>query len=120
MFTANLLPGSGFQSFTVYRKQSGTTETGRPIDGPIQKTDISFMAALTKATQKEKEQWKQDGHPITHTIIEFSAQKKAKATDYLVKEDGREFYIQGVKNPGDLNVTMIYYVEERSDIKKGE
>ena len=72
------------------------------------------------ANQKEKEEWKQNDHSITHKIIEYSAQAKAKATDYLVMADGREFYVQGVKNPGNLNVTMIYYVEERFDVRKTE
>lgn len=118
MFVGNLLPGQGFQTFTVYKQGDSVTATGRAVAGNIEKTNIFFLGVLTNASQKEIDQWKQNGHPITHKITEFSAQKKAGATDYLVKEDGREFYVQGTKNPGDLNVTMIYYVEERFDLKK--
>lgn len=118
MFTANLLPGQGFQPFTVYRENNNVTSTGRAMKGTVAPTDITMLGILIRANQQEKEQWKQAGHPITHTIVEYSAMKKAKATDYLVAADGREFYVQGTKNPGDLNVTMIYYVEERQDIKK--
>lgn len=120
MFTANLLPGQGFQSFTVYKKASTVSKTGRPTQSgnEIEETEIQFLGALIKANQKEAEQWKQNGHPITHVINEFSAQAKAKATDYLVTEDGRQFYVQGTKNPGDLNLTMIYYIEERFDVRK--
>lgn len=119
MFTPYLLPGHGFQSFTVYRKgKGGVTTTGRPKGEILEETEIVFLGALVGASQKEIDQWKQNGHPITHKIIEFSALAKARPLDYLMAEDGRQFYIQGVKNPGDLNVTMIYYVEERYDIKK--
>lgn len=118
MFTANLLPGQGFHEFTVYKQSEGVTETGRPVKGAIAATDIKFMGTLVNANQKEKDQWKQNGHPITHKVIEFSAQNKAEATNYLVAPDGRQFYVQGARNPGDLNVTMIYYVEERLDIKR--
>ena len=73
---------------------------------------------LVNASQKEKEEWKQNKHPITHKIIEYSAMAKAKATDYLVMDDGRQFYVQGTKNPANLNVTITYYVEERLDVRK--
>ena len=119
MFTANLLPGHGFISFTVYKQTGGLTATGRPKgETQIEETDIVFLGALIGASQKEIDQWKQNGHPITHKINEFSAQAKAKPCDYLVTEDGRQFYVQGVKNPGNLNLTMIYYIEERFDVKK--
>ena len=49
--------------------------------------------------------------------VQYGATVKAKATDYLVFPDGRKFYVQGVDNAGSLNVSMIYYVEERFDIK---
>lgn len=120
MFVANLLPGQGFFQFHVHRKIGGLSSSGKPKAATLQKTEIEFLGALLGASQKEQEEWKQNGHPITHKIIEYSAQAKAKATDYLVMFDGREFYVQGVKNPGNLNVTMIYYVEERFDIRKTE
>ena len=118
MFTAYLLPGQGFKPFTVYKKSGGVSKTGRPKQETLEETEITFLGALIGTSQKEMDQWKQNGHPITHKITEFSALAKARATDYLISEDGRQFYIQGIKNPGDLNVTMIYYVEERYDVKK--
>lgn len=120
MFVAHLLPGQGFCSFYVHRKIGGLSVSGKPKAASLQKTNIEFLGALLGASQKEQEEWKQKGHPITHKIIEYSAQAKAKATDYLVMSDGREFYVQGVKNPANLNVTMIYYVEERFDVRKTE
>lgn len=119
MFTAYLLPGHSFKQFTVYKHSGSISETGRASkESEIAETDITFLAARIRASQKEKEQWKQNGHPITHKIIEYSAQVKARPRDYLVTEDGRQFYIQGTDNPGDMNVTMIYYVEERFDVRK--
>lgn len=73
---------------------------------------------LINASQREIDQWKQNGHPISHKIVEYSAEEKAKPTDYLVNSDDREFYIQGVKNPADMNISCIYYVEERLDVNK--
>lgn len=118
MFAPNLVPGQGFQPFTIYEQGETVTATGRPVESGITATDKTIHGMLMESPAKEKEQWKQNGHPITHEIIQFSAQNKAKATNYLVAMDGREFYIQGIKNPGDLNVTVIYYVEERRDIVK--
>lgn len=118
MFQANLLPGQGFMPFTVWKAANGVTETGRAQRGNPEPTGDKLYGILTSASQKEVDQWKQNGHPITHKIVEYSAMTKAEATDYLVLEDGREFYVQGVKNPGNLNITMVYYVEERNDIKK--
>lgn len=87
------------------------------MQGKPEKTGKEILGMLVNASQKEIDQWKQKGHPISHKIIEYSAMKKAKATDYL-KGNGAEYRVQGVKNPGNLNVTMIYYVEERLDIKR--
>ena len=120
MFVANIVPGQGFQPFVVYEKGSETTSTGRAITAGYSKTDLTFFGILTNASQKEIEQWKQNGHPITHKIVEYSAQKKAKATDYLKCGNGRWFYVRGIKNHGDLNVSVSYYVEERADLSVNE
>ena len=77
----------------------------------------AFLGIAAEASQREKEEWRQNQHPITHTVVQYGATVKAKATDYLVFPDGRKFYVQGVDNAGSLNVSMIYYVEERFDIK---
>lgn len=117
MFPANILPGQGFSEFTVWESKAQLSNTGRTQTGVPTETERKFFGMLVSASQKEQDQWKQNGHPITHKIIEYSAEQKAGATDYLLSA-GKEFYVQGVKNPANLNVTMIYYVEERYDIKK--
>lgn len=117
MFPANILPGQGFSEFTVWESKARVSNTGRAQTGVPTETEKKFFGMLMAASQKEQDQWKQNGHPITHKIIEYSAEQKAIATDYLLSAE-KEFYVQGVKNPANLNVTMIYYVEERYDIKK--
>lgn len=117
MFVANIVPGQGFQPFTVYKSQGGLTETGRPKKAEYEKTEMQFFGMLMNASEKEIEQGKQNGHPVTHKIVEYSAMRKAAATDCLLLPDGRQFYVQGTKNPADMNICMTYMVEERKDLK---
>lgn len=118
MFVTNIVPGQGFLTFHVHRKKGGLTSSGKPKQAELTDTGVEFFGMLVNASQKEKEDWKQNKHPITHKIIEYSAMAKAKATDFLVMKDGRQFYVQGTKNPADLGVSMIYYIEERLDARK--
>lgn len=117
MFTANILPGQGFMPLEVWNENNGISASGRAMTGKPEKTDKKILGMIVNASQKEIDQWKQNGHPITHKVIEYSAEQKAMATDFLVG-NGAEYCVKGVKNPGNLNVTMIYYVEERLDIKR--
>lgn len=119
MFRANILPGQEFKKFSIYEKKTGLTPTGRPVGAGSEWTDRAFYGVLTNASQKEIDQWKQNGHPITHKVTQVYAEEKAKATDYLMLETEcgyKAYYVQGTKNPSHLGVTMIYYVEERADI----
>lgn len=119
VFQANILPGQGFGELEIWEIQGGLSSTGRPTGGSWKATGWKLTGIVTTANQKEIDQWKQNGHPISHKVTSHGAMEKAKATDYLIMEDGRQFYVQGIKNPGNLNVTMIYYVEERKDIRIG-
>ena len=116
MFTANIVPGQGFQPLTVYEKRSRKSKSGRAVTGSYEKTPKNLFGIITNASQTEVNQWKQNGHPVTHRIVAYSAQNKAKATDYLKSETGRWFYIRGIKNHGDLNISVTYFVEERKDL----
>ncbi len=117
MFIANIVPGQGFHKFKIYSKKGGLTEEGTPIISEYTETENSFWGILAEASQKDIAEWKQNQHPITHTIVQHGAEVKAKSTDYIVLENGRKFYIQGTVNAASFNVAMIYYVEERFDIK---
>lgn len=118
MFVTNIVPGQGFQKFQIYAQETSVTASGRAVPNKPVDTEKWFFGMLINANQREIDQWKQNGHPISHKIVEYSAMVKAIPTNYLVKEDGREFYVQGVKNPGDMNISCIYYVEERLDVDK--
>lgn len=120
MFTANILPGQGFMNMEVYEESGGLTASGRAVEGGYKPAGKTFLGLVTNASQKEIDQWKQNGHPITHKITQYGAENPAKATDYISAANGVDYYVQGRKNPGELNVTMIYYVEERLDLKKVE
>jgi hypothetical protein len=117
MFQANLVPGQGFRQFTVWEKQGNVTDTGRAQKGIWAESEKRFYGILTNANQREADQWKQNGHPITHKIISYGAMTQAKPTDYIKLDDGRKFYVQGIKNHGGLNISISYYVEERMDLK---
>ena len=119
---AFLRPGQGFKKFMVKKKSKPLTESGRPTSGGY--TDIgSIIGTLATANQSEIEKWKQEGHPITHKIVQQGVKNAAKATNYLVlSEKGKKdryFYIQGTSNPGELNHMMRYFVEEREDLTDG-
>lgn len=117
MFQANLLPGQGFQPLTIHEKAGYVSETGRPATSGYKATKKTLYGMITNASQKVVDQWKQKGHPVTHKIVQYGAMVKAKPTDFLVSHDGRKFCVQGLKNHGDLNVSVSYYVEERADLK---
>lgn len=117
MFTANIVPGQGFQQFEILTKGGNVTSSGRSWSSGYQPTGIMLFGMLVDANQHEKDQWKQNGHPISHKVIQFGAMPMAKATDYLQLEDGRKFYIQGRNNHADMNVAISYFVEERDDLK---
>lgn len=118
MFRANIVPGQGFLFFKIYRKSGGLASSGRPVSGGYKETNQQFYGMLMNASQKEIDQWKQNGHPITHKIICYGAMHEAKPTDYVMNEEKGQFYIQGEKNPANLDVTQVYYVEERFDLKE--
>lgn len=120
-FRGLLRPGQGFKAFSVLRKKGGTTATGRPKATELLR-DGEFYGIISQASQKEIEQWKQNGHPITHTIVQRGTKDKAKAEEILELKDElngtkRRFKIKGVNDPGELGHFTIYHVEERNDLQ---
>ena len=122
-FRGHLRPGQGFKPFTVLRRVSDRTASGRVTSGELQCQGV-FLGIITQASPKDIEQHKQLGHPITHTIVQRGAENRAKATDVLelefeLKENGkpRRFLVQThPKDPGELGHFLIYHVEERDDL----
>lgn len=116
-FRGLLRPGQGFKPFRVLRRESGVTPKGRPYtDKLVAKGE--FYGIISQASPTEKEQFKQLGTPITHTIVQRGTKDHAKATDVLELEaEGRRFFVQGQPhNPGELNHFLVYHVEERADL----
>ena len=124
-FRGLLRPGQGFKPFRVLRREGGTSQTGRPHTAELQPKG-EFFGIISKASPKEIEQWKQNGTPITHTIVQRGTKDRAKATDVLELtvdrygakiEKPRHFLVQGEpQDPGELGHFLVYKVEERSDL----
>lgn len=125
-FRGMLRPGQGFMLFRVLRRASGTTETGRPYTKKL-KPAGAFYGVVSQASPKEKEQWKQLGSPITHTIVQRGTEEHAKANDVLelmpdcpceFGDQPRRFLVKGKPhNPGELGHFLVYVVEERADLQ---
>lgn len=119
-FRGLLRPGQGFKPFTVFKRVNGQTETGRPTVGRLE-AQGEFFGIISQASPVEKEQWKQNGHPITHTIVQRGTLNNAVETDVLELDEPnrtckRRFLVQTVQDPGELGHFLIYKVEERNDL----
>ena len=69
MFTANIVPGYGFQEVEIYIKRHGKTASGRVTEVGYQPAEQAFLGIAAEASQREKEEWRQNQHPITHTVV---------------------------------------------------
>ncbi len=110
-----LRPGNLYKYFVIEPSTSVVTSNGRPKTTYDQTGNRTLRGALAQATTKQKIEWEQLQHPITHTIVQ-DGRPRAKAEDKLVLGD-RVFLIQGVDEPGSIGICTIYYVEERMDVK---
>lgn len=117
-FRGLLRPGQGFKPFTVLKRVCGQTKTGRPVTGHLEEQG-EFFGIISQASPTEKEQWKQNGNPITHTIVQRGTMHSAEATDVLeLKAEGRRFLVKGQPHdPGELGHFLVYHVEERADLQ---
>ncbi len=115
LYTPNIVPGSWFKSFSIYERQNKISVSGRPVKDSYADTARSFYGILAEASQKDIELYKQNGHPITHTIVQHGAEPKAKSTDLLVCGD-KKYYVHGANSPAAVCSAMIYHVEERLDM----
>ena len=118
----NLIPGQGFKRFSVLKLGKAVNSKGK-----VQKAKYEpigeIIGILATAKQNEIEQWRQNGHPISHKVVQRGAKIQAVAGNYLMLSNpngkDRYFYIQGRNNPGELDHMVRYYVEERNDLKDG-
>lgn len=122
-FRGLLRPGQGFKPFKVLKRVGGTTKTGRPVTCCTEPVG-EFFGIISQASPTEKEQWKQSGHPVTHTIVQRGTKDNAVETDILELDapgsgccHHRRFLVQSVQDPGELGHFLIYKVEERTDLQ---
>ena len=108
-------PETLYHKFEILKSVETVNTMGRPIT-EYKPTDDFLIAALGEATPEQRYRWEQLQHPITHTIVCYRVQPKAKPGDML-KLGPRTFLVAGVDEPGDIQVCTLYYVEERSDVK---
>lgn len=122
-FRPMLRPGQGFKKFLVLRRTGSTTAKGRPHSENLT-THGEFYGMITQASPAEREQHKQLGSPITHTILQRGTANRARATDVLElvvggEEKRRRFFVQGEpQDPGELGHFLLYKVEERADLNE--
>ncbi|MDO4305991.1 MAG: hypothetical protein Q4C77_04090 [Eubacteriales bacterium] len=110
-----LRPGNLYKDFIIEENKATIGRTGRPQTSYDCDGSRTLKGALAEATPKQKLEWGQLEHPITHAIVQ-DGRPKAKAEDKLVLGN-RIFLIQGLEEPGSIGVCTIYYVEERMDVK---
>lgn len=125
-FRPMLRPGQGFQKFLVLREESELSAGGRPYDDGL-KPHGEFFGIISEADPDMKEQFRQRGTPITHTIVQRGTKDRATDKDVLeliphgcspAPEKPRRFRVHGKpKDPGELGHFLIYQVEEREDLK---
>ncbi len=125
MLRSMLRPGQGFRYFEAYNREGGLSENGRPATKEFVYCG-RFAGIIMRASHGEVEQWKsreqfrQEGHPITHKIIQRGSQLAIKASDMLEStQDGktRRFIVKGITEPGELGYFTVYFVEEREDLQ---
>lgn len=116
MFRGLLRPGQGFCKYTVLRKTSGVTEKGRPANGKLIPVG-EIMGIRTQANQTDKEQWKQKGHPISHTIVQRGTADVKPADILELEGTNRRYCVRGLRDPAELGHFTVYFVEEREDLQ---
>ena len=120
-FRGFLRPGQGFKPFTVLRRTGGMTATGRPQTKKLEPIG-EIWGIVTQTSPSETEQWKQKGHPVTHTIVQRGTEVGVKPNDILeLREPGMETRCFTVrvrpKDPAMLDHFTVYKVKERTDLQ---
>jgi len=83
-----LRPGQGFQPFLVLVQQNDIAANGRPARNhftPVgQITGLLMRASQSEVQQwKPRNQWKQEGHSVTHKIIQYGGAANAPLYELL-------------------------------------
>lgn len=108
------VPGWEQKRFEILRKTTATDAKGRVNYSASPSRIGQFFGMLANASQKEQEQWKQMGHPITHTIS-LKNSSGAKPEDILMTS-GRKFYVQSINPVAEVGLYEVIYCEERMGV----
>ena len=84
-----LRPGNLYKEFVIEDNKADIGKTGRATASFSGDGSRTLKGALAEATPKQKVEWQQLQHPISHTIIQ-DGRPKAKAED----KDSRESEIE--------------------------
>ncbi len=125
MFHGLLRPGQGFRYFTVLKSEGGVAKNGRPeiqVLKPFGRIAGMIMRASHGEVEqwKSRNQWKQEGHPITHKVIQYGSRGSVNPSDILElvqSSKTRRFVVKGIQEPAELNHFTVFFVEEREDLQ---
>ena len=119
MFAGNimLMPGQELREFVVSRPERYETESGLVKVGGYAEVGRVF-AILAQAKSDEIQRWRQLTHAVTHKIIMKRRPDFEIKPGYIFERDGHRFNVhEPPYDVGGLGHWMIFYCEERSDIK---
>ena len=125
-------PGQQIRTFDVYRKDavqntkaSNGREYGRVAYKERREVLCTVSGTLSKASPKQIEQWSQESHPVTHTLV-VRGTCDVREEDVLVRHMGDcgyqpkeyEYHVHGVKNSSDLGIFTVIFCEQKEGIVK--
>lgn len=108
-------PGNLFKDFIIEENKQVVTSTGRVANSHSGDGTKTLKGCLAEASDEDRTNHNQKDHVITHTIVQAGS-PKAKRTDKLVLGE-RVFCIVDIDDTGSLDISTIYYAEERRDAK---
>lgn len=108
-------PGNLFKEFIIEINEQEVTSTGRVVDNHAGSGTKTLKGCLAEASDEDRANHSQKQHIVTHTIVQAGKPQAARG-DRLVLEE-RVFYIVDYDEAGMLNISTIYYAEERRDVK---
>lgn len=116
-----LRPGQDAKTFVILKKYSTRSMAGSTGKSKDYQECGSLMGVLTSTSPSEREKWKQDGHEVTNKIVQYYGEI-AKKGQYLklenpVSGEPSLYFIETLKNPGELGHFTVYYVNKRDDLK---
>lgn len=112
-------PGQQLITYEVYRKKASRDDRGHVSVETQPELIETVRGTIAQAGQTEREQWNQQGHPITHRIV-IVGRVKADAGDE-VRTGNKVYHVQGKHDPMELGFFSTLYCFERLDATpKGE